>query len=172
MKIERIWAMPNRNTFEINPIKELIKKYSYGIIIDPFANKNKIATITNDIDVSFETDYHMDALDFLKMFDDNSVDTVLYDPPYSSRQVSECYKKLNMTVDMETTQSSYWRKHKQEISRIVRKNGIVISCGWNSGGMGKKYGFDIQEILLVPHGGHHNDTIIVVDKKVDDYGTK
>lgn len=121
MKIERIWAMPNRNTFEINPIKELIKKYSYGIIIDPFANKNKIATITNDIDVSFETDYHMDALDFLKMFDDNSVDTVLYDPPYSSRQVSECYKKLNMTVDMETTQSSYWRKHKQEISRIVRK---------------------------------------------------
>ena len=164
--------MPNRNTFEINPIKELIKKYSYGIIIDPFANKNKIATITNDIDVSFETDYHMDALDFLKMFDDNSVDTVLYDPPYSSRQVSECYKKLNMTVDMETTQSSYWRKHKQEISRIVRKNGIVISCGWNSGGMGKKYGFDIQEILLVPHGGHHNDTIIVVDKKVDDYGTK
>lgn len=172
MKIERIWEMPNSNTFEIKPIKELIKKYSYGIIIDPFANSNKIATITNDIDVSFETDYHMGALDFLKMFDENSIDTVLYDPPYSPRQVSECYKKLNMTVDMKTTQSSYWSKHKQEISRIVRKNGIVISCGWNSGGIGKKYGFDIQEILLVPHGGHHNDTIIVVDKKVDDYGTK
>lgn len=24
----------------------------------------------------------------------NSIDTVLYDPPYSPRQVSECYKKI------------------------------------------------------------------------------
>ena len=100
------------------------------------------------------------------MFNDESVDTVLYDPPYSPRQVSECYKKLGKTVDMKTTQSSYWAYHKKEISRIVKKNGIVISCGWNSGGIGKKYGFEIIEILLVPHGGAHNDTIVVVEKKI------
>ena len=28
-----------------------------------------------------------------------------------------------------------------------------------------KYGFEIQEILLVAHGGWHNDTIITVEKK-------
>ena len=28
-----------------------------------------------------------------------------------------------------------------------------------------KYGFEIQEILLVPHGGWHNDTIVVVERK-------
>lgn len=33
------------------------------------------------------------------------------------------------------------------------------------GGVGKKYGFHIQEIMLVSHGGWHNDTIVVVDKK-------
>lgn len=168
MEIKRVWQMPNSKTFKIKPIHDLIKKYANGIIIDPFANDSKLATITNDLDESFETDYHMDALDFFKMFDNNSVDTVLYDPPYSPRQVSECYKKLNMTVDMKTTQSSYWSKHKKEISRIVHKDGIVISCGWNSGGIGKKYGFEIQEILLVPHGGWHNDTIVVVDKKIYD----
>lgn len=43
--------------------------------------------------------------------------------------------------------------------------GIVITCGWNSGGIGKKYGFEIEEILLVAHGGWHNDTIVVVDRK-------
>ena len=36
------------------------------------------------------------ALEFLKKFEDKSVDIVLYDPPYSARQVSECYKKLDM----------------------------------------------------------------------------
>ena len=38
--------MPNSNTFEIRPIKELIDKYTYGLVIDPFANKNKLANIT------------------------------------------------------------------------------------------------------------------------------
>lgn len=108
----------------------------------------------------------MDATDFLKMFDDNSVDAVLYDPPYSPRQVSECYKNLNMTVNMKTTQASYWSEHKKQIGRIVKPGGIVITCGWNSGGIGTKYGFEIQEILLVAHGGWHNDTIITVDKKI------
>lgn len=158
--------MPNSNTFEIRPIKELIDKYTYGLVIDPFANKNKLANITNDLDEQYDTDYHMDALDFLKKFDDNSVDCVLYDPPYSVRQVSEVYRKLEHSVNMETTQASYWSKQKKEIGRIVNKNGIVISCGWNSGGIGKKYGFEILEILLVPHGGAHNDTIVTVERKI------
>lgn len=167
MQINRKWCMPNKNTFDIKPIKEIIDKYMVdGVIIDPFANKNKIATITNDLDEQYDTDYHMDATDFLKMFEDNSVDMVLYDPPYSPRQVSECYKNLGKTVNMKTTQASYWSNQKKEIGRILKPNGIVITCGWNSGGIGKKYGMEIQEILLVPHGGWHNDTIVTVEKKI------
>lgn len=107
--------MPNSKTFSIKPIKELIHKYILdGIIIDPFANESKLATITNDLDTQYDTDYHLDALDFFKTFKDSSVDIVLYDPPYSPRQVSECYKKLNKTVNMQTTQASYWSNHKKK----------------------------------------------------------
>lgn len=166
MEINRVWSMPSANTFSIKAIGELINKYKSGIIIDPFANSNKFATITNDLDPQYDTTYHMDALDFLKMFDENSVDTVLFDSPFSPRQVSECYKKLGMTVDHKTTQSSYWSNLKAEIGRIVKPGGYVITCSWNSGGVGKKYGFEIQEILMVAHGGWHNDTIVVVDKKI------
>ena len=165
MTITREWSMPNSNTFDIKPIHKLIEKYAHGIIVDPFANKNKIATITNDLNPEFDTDYHMDATDFLSMLDTNSIDTVLYDPPYSPRQVSECYKELGQTVDMKTTQASYWSKQKEQISRIVKSGGICITCSWNSGGIGKKYGFEIIEILLVAHGGWHNDTIVVVERK-------
>ena len=159
--------MPSKNTFDIKPIKELIHRYLVdGVVIDPFANKNKIATITNDLDTQYDTDYHLDALDFLKLFDSNSVNMVLYDPPYSPRQVSECYKKLGKTVNMQTTQASYWSNQKKEVSRIVKEGGIAITCGWNSGGIGKKYGFEIVEVLLIPHGGWHNDTIVTVERKV------
>ena len=166
MEINRIWAMPNSKKFNIKPIRNLIEKYKNVKIIDPFSNQSKIATITNDIDTQYDTDYHLDALDFLKMFEDNSIDMVLYDPPYSPRQVSECYRSLDKTVNMQTTQASFWSNQKKEIGRIVKQGGIVITCGWNSGGIGKKYGFEIIEILLVPHGGWHNDTIVTVERKV------
>lgn len=135
-------------------------------IVDPFANSNKFGTITNDLDTQYNTDYHMDATDFLSMLDDDMADMVLYDPPFSPRQVAECYKKLGQTVNMETTQASYWSNQKKQIGRIVKYSGIVITCGWNSGGIGKKYGFEIEEVLLVPHGGWHNDTIVVVERKI------
>ncbi len=167
MVINRIWAMTNHLTFSIKPIKELIGRYlNGGVIIDPFANESELATITNDLDPAMNTDYHLDAIDFLRLMKDKSVDAVLYDPPYSPRQVSECYKKLGKTVNMATTQSSYWGDQKKEIARIVKPNGIVISCGWNSGGIGTTNGFEIIEILIVPHGGWHNDTIVTVEKKL------
>lgn len=166
MKIERTWAMPSRETFSIKPIAKLLEKeVTSGIWLDPFARNSKIATITNDLNPEFNTHYHLDALDFLKMFYDNSVDGVLYDPPYSLRQVSECYKNVGIPVTMETTQSSWRRKHLDEIQRILKPNGTAICFGWNSSGVGKTRGFKLQKILLVPHGGSHNDTIVTVETK-------
>lgn len=167
IRIERVWSMPNKNTFEILPIKKLIaeevdlSKYW----IDPFANRNKVATVTNDLSLEYDTDYHLDALEFMKLFEDNSVDGVLYDPPYSPRQVSECYNDVGYNVTWDTTKASFWGNHKREISRIVKIGGKVITFGWNSGGIGYKYGFEIERILLVPHGGWHNDTICTVEVK-------
>lgn len=166
ISIERVWAMPNKNTFDIKPIHDLItEEITEGLWIDPFANRNKLATITNDLSMEFDTDYHMDALDFMKMFDSGSVDGVLYDPPYSPRQVSECYNNVGYNVTWDTTKASFWGNHKREISRIVKLGGKVITFGWNSGGIGYKYGFEIERILLVPHGGWHNDTICTVEIK-------
>lgn len=98
MEINRVWQMPNKNTFDIKPIKELIEKYlptdKNAITIDPFANKNKIAKITNDLDPQYKTNCHLDALDFLKKFKDNCIDLVLYDPPYSQDKFLNAIKIL------------------------------------------------------------------------------
>jgi hypothetical protein len=45
--------------------------------------------------------------------------------------------------------------------RICRPGTVVLSFGWNSAGMGK--GFRMDEIMLVAHGGAHNDTICVAE---------
>ena len=168
MNFNRVWAMPNSKTFKINPIKEFVEKYIDGasVVIDPFANDCKYGTITNDLNPEYDTDYHMDALDFLKEIETESADVVLYDPPYSLRQVVECYKGFGKTVTQETTQSSWRARHLDEIKRILKPDGIALCFGWNSNGVGKTRGFEMIDVLLVPHGGSKNDTICTAERKL------
>ena len=172
MKMQRAWCMPNANTFSIKPIKELLEqevtpvKQMGGIVIDPFARNSRVfSTVTNDLNPVFDTDYHEDAYDFLKRFGDNSVDVVLYDPPYSLRQVSESYQNVGINVTAKMTSSNWRRKHLDEIQRVLKPHGKAICFGWNSNGVGKKRGFTLDEVLLVAHGGSHNDTIVTVETK-------
>jgi len=60
MKINRVWAMPNRWTFTIKPIKELLQRYvNVGYWCDPFAGENSPAQIQNDL--SGNVEYCMNA---------------------------------------------------------------------------------------------------------------
>lgn len=158
--------MPNKETFKIKPIKELLVRYVSGNWVDPYSGYNSPASIKNDLNPDVPVFSHKEATEFLKEIPTNSVNGVLFDPPYSPRQLSESYKKFGLSVNMETTQSSYWSRLRKEIARIIKKGGIVINFGWNSGGIGKNLGFNIIEILLVSHGGWHNDTIVTVERKM------
>jgi len=148
MKIERIWAMPNLRTFTIKPIKELIaEEKTEGLWLDPFPFP-----------------YKKDALEYLAEFKNESADGVLFDPPYSPRQLKECYDSMGMALH--DTKASVWSKWKDTIAGVIKPGGKCISFGWSSQGLGKNRGFQIDRILLVPHGGNHNDTIVVVEKKI------
>ena len=70
-------------------------------------------------------------------------------------------------LETKPTSMKYWADCKNEIARILRVGGKVICFGWNSMGLGKNRGFEMQRILLVPHGGSKNDTIVTVEQKLD-----
>lgn len=165
--IDRIWAMSNSRTFNIKPIQKFVERHliNASVIVDPFANECKYGTITNDLNPEFNTTYHLDALDFLNQLPSESADVVLYDPPYSLRQVSECYKGFGLDVTQETTRSSWRARHLDEIARILKPGGKCLCFGWNSNGVGKKRGFEMTELLLVAHGGSKNDTICTAEIK-------
>ena len=157
--------MPNKWTFSIKPIRELLtEEMTAGLWIDPFAGEFSPATIRNDLNQARPTEYHMDAIDFLRLFGDNTVDGILYDPPYSPRQVKECYEDVGREHwDGRTT---FWSRTKDEVARIIKPGGKVICFGWNSMGCGMSRGFELKRVLLVPHGGTRNDTICTVEIKI------
>lgn len=167
MKIERKWAMPNKWTFTIKPIALLLlEEVTGGVWADPFAGENSPATITNDLRESMPTTHHMDALEFLKSLESNSCDGILFDPPYSITQAKKCYEGYGMDkLNTKPTSMKYWGDCKTEMARILNPGGKVICFGWNSMGVGINRGFEMTRILLVPHGGSKNDTIVTVEIK-------
>jgi len=134
--------MPNKSTFQIKPIKELIEQE----MNEPYERLDP-----------FPFEYKEDATDYLKR--SPKVGYGLFDPPYSPRQLKECYKGLGEY----DTKASTWSQWKDLLAdRVTHK---CISFGWNSGGLGIKRGFRITRILMVAHGGMHNDTICTVEVK-------
>jgi len=91
-------------------------------------------------------------------------DGVLFDPPYSPRQISECYQHVGRKTHKEDTQSSFYSNRKNAAAKLIKPGGLAITCGWNSNGFGKTRGFELIEMLCVAHGGAHNDTIITVER--------
>ena len=147
IKFDRAWAMPNKNTFTIPPITNLID--SFGISwVDPFPDP-----------------YKEDALLCLSRYQRNTVDGVLFDPPYSPRQLKECYESNGMCLH--DTKSSVWKEWKNAIAHVIKPGGVCISFGWSTNGLGKNRGFEIEYILMVAHGGNHNDTLCTVERKVN-----
>lgn len=171
--INREWAMPDSQTFRIKPIRELIKRYfdPKQKWLDPFVADSIFKEgcfKTNDLNPKIRADYNLEADEFLKQFDDDQIDGVFFDPPYSLRQVKECYDAIGRKLFQEDVCEGRFGRCKKEITRILKPGGLVIYCGWDTIGIGKTLGFDIVEILIVSHGRGHHDTLVTVEQLTRD----
>ena len=171
MLMTRIFAMPSADTFSVGPIGDFVQRYlrASKVSVDPFARNKTWATFTNDLSPDTSAQFHMDAEDFCRRMaaDGVKADLGLFDPPYSPRQISEVYKSVGREVGMAGTQNgALYRRVRDALDTVMAPGAVVLSFGWNSAGMGVKRGYEIIEILLCAHGGGHNDTICVAERKL------
>lgn len=172
MNIRRAWAMPNKWTFKIKPIDELLNKYIQlqgANWADPFCGHSLRAQFRNDLDEKNAfTCSHKDALEFVTALP-AELEGALFDPPYSPGQMARAYKNAGRKVGMKETQNAtFYSKIRNELAPKIKIGGIVISFGWNSTGMGKKRGFEPIEMLIINHGSAINDTLVLVERKNDE----
>ena len=150
----------NRYTFKSPKIKKWVECNIEGYTLNLFAGlvKLNVKEYRNDIRNEMNADSNMDALEFVKTYNGERFDTVLLDPPYSYRKSMEMYEGRVM---------SPFNALKNEILRILNKNGIVITFGYHSVSMGKSRGFKIEHICLMSHGGAIHDTIATIERKMN-----
>jgi len=171
IKFSRVWAMPNSNTFEVPPIADFVKRYlrESKVSIDPFARNNGWATYTNDLNPNTSAQYHMEAGDFLNYLATLGVEADLFvlDPPYSARQLKECYDDIGRKMLTTDAMTGAIRKNWRNAAlKVLTKDAVALNFGWSTVGFGKKNGFEIEEIMLVCHGSDHCDTICAAERRI------
>lgn len=153
--------MPSADTFDCPPIGALVRRYlaQSTVSVDPFARNKRWATYTNDLSPETAAEYHLDAVDFLKTLCQRGVvaDLVIFDPPYSMHQQTVTYGHKTEIALTAVYDAAY---------QLLQVGGMALSFGFNSNGMGKVRNFEIAELHLVAHGGHHNDTICLAERKL------
>lgn len=183
-EMTRVWGMPHANTFSIKPIRTFVERAIRehpGVWVDPFANDSALRhllTVTNDLNPAMPTDFHMDALEFLRGRETASVDGIVFDPPFSIHQINTVYAGFGNERPVKQSTRYYI-----EMLRVLKPGGVVITCGWNSNGMpatmkrdergqqlkkGKPTGCVLKRMLVCAHGGGHNDTLVCEFRKDGD----
>lgn len=164
IKFTRLKQPLNKWTFKAPKIKKWVEEKCYcRVVLNLFGglvrlNEDNCVEISNDIDTTFHTDYHMEALELVKKLikEGCKYSAVLLDPPYSYRKSMELYKghrnsKFKQILDL--------------IPQLLTDDGIVITFGYHSSVMSNKRGFKIEEILIISHGGAMHDTIVTVEAR-------
>jgi len=131
-----------------------------AVIIDPFARNCPLATHSNDKNPETKAQFHLDALDFLKMIDDESADFVIFDPPFSPRQDKEKYEGETVNV---YTRPGYVPDLMKEIIRFLRTGGQVLKFGYNTSC--HHIQLDLERIWVVNEGGNRNDVLVSLWRK-------
>lgn len=148
----------HRYTFEILPMRKWVESVCVGKTLNLFAGMNKLSIneVRNDLDPTMNSEYHKDALQFVKEWTGEKFNTILLDPPYAYRKSMEMY---NGHI------SSPFKRLKDSMPDILEPNGIIITFGYHSVSMGQTRGFEVERICLFSHGGAIHDTIATVERK-------
>ena len=169
MKINRTTGVPSKWSFGVNQINDFVKKYynNKKLWIDPFCGKFSPVPFEhrNDINTERKAKYHLKAPEFTKLYPDESVYGVIYDPPYSTTRIKRSYKSIGIEQLTLDETKFFYKDIEEEIYRVLEPGGICLKFAWNSSSIIDMKSMKILEVLVVNHGGLHPDTLCTAQRK-------
>jgi hypothetical protein len=148
-----------------------------GLGVDGFARESFVndlqCFLTNDLNPAFATDYNMEWKDFGQFIKDRTLqgfrgpDLVFFDPPYSLRQLKDCYNGIGKDLDLWQTQNM-WRDGKDAIASCMPVGSRVVSLGWSTAGFGQKRGFEKVAVYVFEQAAREDrySLLLTIEEKV------
>jgi len=152
-------------TFDIPSVGQLLGRYVNGGKgwADPFAANSRFAEWRNDLNPKSHAKYHMEAEEFIRTVLPDDLNGIIFDPPYSKRQISECYAGIGLKATQEDTSELFYNRVKRAFEGKVRPGGYCISMGYSTRGV---YGWEDVEMLdVVANNDGAYDILVLVQRK-------
>lgn len=148
-------------TFDAPKVKEVVESLCNGKTLNLFAGKNKldIDEVRVDLSNEFKPDYNMNAQDYLQFALDNNwiYDNIVYDPPWNKRKSKEFYNGNYI---------GQFTKLKNNIAKILKLHGQIISIGYELSNFGKSRGFELSKVYVINSFGEIRPYFISVETKI------
>lgn len=162
MEITYLTQPPKKWTFEMPKLKEWVESWCKGNVLNLFAGKVKlkIDEIRVDISDEFKPDCICDAYDWVisEIGNGFKYDTIILDPRYNLRKAREKYNGKYI---------GSLTKIKNLLPEILLDGGRVITLGYDTVGMSKSRGFKKIALCVICHNGDHNDTLCLVEERIN-----
>lgn len=142
-------------------------------ICDPFAREGFVGKlpncISNDLNPEFDTDYNLEFKDFARVMHMKKMafDLVVFDPPYSLRQLKEHYDGIGKDLKLWQTHNM-WGEGKNMLAHHMPVGSVVISLGWTTYGFGRKRGFQKKAVHVLEQTAREDrySLFVVIEEKV------
>jgi len=153
-------VQPNRWTFRSDKIREWVEARLQGRVLNACAGKTMLVhdaeIVRNDIDEDRDADIHVDVCEIGDELKAASLDTVVYDPPFSQYQSTRSYDGREVGDDALA---------KRQFDDLLAPGGRFIQFGFTTTGMPMSLGYERREVAVFNTLGRMNDYLAVVDEK-------
>jgi hypothetical protein len=146
--VNRVRQQHSRWTFKIPAVRELVVRYmgSGKGWADPFAGQESWAEYTNDLNPESNAMFHKEAQAFIEEDCPDGLEGVVFDPPYSKRQISDSYKGIGLKATMNDTNALFYSRVLRPACAKIRPGGYLITMGYHTKGFN---GWEDVEVLDV-----------------------
>lgn len=151
-------------TFGTRMVRQVVLDAVSGRVLNACAGQTKLSEykrgcefVRNDLNPEMDADYHRDVRDLGEVFDVESFDAVVNDPPFDSGRAEKLYEGFH---------ASEYMNIRNTLAPLVKPGGTYVELGWNSWGLGDVDGWERQEhhIYRQPFKA---DVHLVVDRKIN-----
>lgn len=154
-------VQPNRWTFESDKIRQWVESQLVGEpVLNACAGRAELdwlgEVIRNDVNPEMPADMHHDVAELDDVLGRNSVDSVVFDPPYSEDAAERLYDGYDVEDEKEAIETFH---------HVLRPGGVVVMLGYSTTCMPAELGYRRQAVSVFNTLGRANDWLGVADRR-------
>lgn len=146
-------------TFQCDQVRRVVEDALTGRVLNACAGKTKLnhsgEIVRNDLNPERDADHHVDVGTIDELFEPDTFDTVVFDPPFDQGQADEHYESMHARQLVPA---------RKKLIELVRPGGVFVELGWNLQSASEQRGWGRDALHIFDRGPTLQPVFLTVDR--------